>query len=124
MPKIQGTEWYTAAGITLHKIEGSERHGVSRWFGYRRPVRDTSPLEVRKIVQELKAGGITCTGNGPKVSKNNHTDIPAGTPYLQVADPKSVARLEAKWAKMGILLDAHRFDIYKAQISQSKNGGR
>lgn len=121
MPKIKGTKWYTAAGITRDKIEDSERHEVSTWFGYRRPVQDISPTEIRKIIQELKAGGINCI---PKISQNNHTDIPAGTPYLQVSDTKSVARLEAKWARMGISLDAHRFDVYKVQISQQKKGGR
>ena len=121
MPKIPKTEWYTAAGRGhVETIQGSERVLISKpWYGYRRSLNGKSEEEINAIVQSLKKAGIEKMEI--KKSLINHTDIPAGTPFLQISDGKSVAVLERTLFQMGIEIPANRFDIYK-QNSFSKRG--
>jgi len=117
MPKIKGSEWYTAAALKGKSIEGSERCTIGITYGYRRSLAGLPEKEIQAQQKVLSEYGII---SKIKVSSNNHTDIPAGTPFLEVMDEKSVARLEHALSQKGIELPADRFDIYTKQTPKRK----
>lgn len=125
MPKIKGTEWYTACVLQYTKIEGSERCQIAKLNGYRRSVKGMSAEEIKKQIETLKSIGVFCEEGKPRTSPHNHTDMPRGTPFLQVSEPRSVANLEKSLVNMGIELPANRFDVYtQPSPLAKKRGGR
>lgn len=110
--QIKGTNWYTACRKPSWKpIPGSERVEVGHFiYGYRMPVGDRPSKEVNEYIKMLKDEyGVTAV---LKKSKQAHTDIPAGTPYLTVWDEKSIIALEKMFLENGIELRPDRYKEY------------
>lgn len=106
MPKIEGTKWYTA--------HGRDEKGKP-WYGYRMSMKGRPMDEVLGLIKQLDFDGIKCVGGSVRTSSINHTDIPAGTPFIQVSDEQSVQNLERIMKEQGIKLDPYRFQIYHQQ---------
>ena len=110
--RIKGTsEWYTAA------LERHDPNQPELLLSYRRSLAGKSEEEIDKLQEDLFSEGVNTV---LKSSRHNHTGIPAGTPYLQVEDEASVARLEHLWGKLGIELDPHRYDAYLKPAPKGK----
>jgi len=108
--KISGTEWYTAARSKLQSDSQDVGLPPPVFLTYRCSVENQTEEQIQAKQAELAAKGIKTK---LKQSKYDHTGIPAGTPFLQIADEESVANIEKLWGLMGLELDAHRFDEYK-----------
>lgn len=107
--QIEGTEWYTACGTKFTPIEGSERTQVQTFYGYRMPVGGKKDSEVKDLIALLKSDGVHAK---LKTSREDHSGIPKGTPYLQVLDEKSTIALEKLFMDQGIELPVDRYKEY------------
>ena len=107
--KIKGTQWYTACATKFTPIKGSERVQFQTLYGYRMSVKGRKKEEIKSLIDQLKADGVTAK---LKVSKHEHSGIPAGTPFLQVLDEESAIALEKIFLKEGIVLETDRYKEY------------
>ncbi len=107
--QIKGTKWYTACGTKLEEIEGSERVFVKKIYGYRMPVGSKKDSEIKDLIDLLKSDGVHAK---LRTSKNDHSGIPKGTPFLQVLDEESAIALEKLFMKQGIELPSDRYKEY------------
>lgn len=106
--QIKGTNWYTASGVTFTPTkEGGTR--AKTVYGYRLPLHDKSVNEMNELRDLLKSEGVTVK---LKSSKNAHTGIPAGKPFFEVLDEKSVIALEKVFLQEGITLPPDRYKEY------------
>ena len=115
--KIQGTDWYTAY-IPAHFKELDQEDGVGTlcpaFCTYRYSLAGMTDDEIQKESDQLQAKGIEVI---QKISKQDHTGIPAGTPFFQVKNKESVENFEKKvlipdLKQQGLELNPHRFDEY------------
>ena len=107
--KIKGTEWYTASAYRGRQIEGSERSEILVSYGYRMPVQGRTSKEINELRELLKGDGVNTK---LRSSKNSHTGIPAGNPFLEVLDEKSAIALEKIFLKRGVVLETDRYKEY------------
>ena len=111
--RIEDTRWYTAV-----KTEKTPE-GFRYVNGYRMKLEGFSTHEIMDKMQQLAADNISST---LKTDKVNHTDIPAGEPFLEVFDPESVKNLEQIFKDANIHLNPRRFQI--GYDYPDKTGGR
>ena len=106
--EIKGTKWYTASATKFIPVEGKGTK-VCIVYGYRMPVEGRSEQELKNLMNQLPSDGINAK---LRTSKNEHTGIPAGTPFLQVLDEDSILSLEEIFLKQGIELPMDRYKEY------------
>ena len=111
--RIEDTRWYTAVK-TVRTPEGWRYVN-----GYRMKLEGFSNDEVMSKMEQLAADHISST---LKTSRKNHTDIPAGEPFLEVFDPESVKNLEQIFKEANIYLNPKRFQIGYEHVTQTKGG--
>ena len=108
--KIKGTEWYTSREIKCTPIEGSDgRVYIQKLYGYRMPVPGRTTKELKELMTLLKSDGIDTK---LMTEEGLETEIPAGTPFLQVSNEKSAIALENLFLKQGIVLKEDRYKEY------------